>query len=115
MRRFLRVPTTLLRCFPLRDHHTLPPHEAVQQMMSCNDASGVTWRRKFQLFVDYLLTACSSSEREAHLDAALRTQTGEIRVEADDEEIDGAFKPAGKSKAAVTTLANIQVATGKTN
>lgn len=114
MRRFLRVTTTLVRCFPIHAHDLLSPAQAVREMLDCADASGVSWRRKFELFLDYFLTSCPPSEREAYLDAALRTQTGEIRVEVDDEDAGDENAVAGETKGAVTTLANVQVATGVT-
>ena len=67
----------------------MPPDQAVREMLNHADASGVSWRRKFDVFLDYLLTSCPPSEREAYLEAALRTQTGDIRVETDEDEIDG--------------------------
>jgi hypothetical protein len=73
------------------------------------DESGLSWRSKFDGFMDYLLDCCSSSERVVNLEAAARTQTGGIRVEAGDEDADGDGSTGG-----VTTLANVQVATGTT-
>jgi hypothetical protein len=114
MRRFLRVTTTLVRCFPLHAHESIPPDQAVREMLNHADASGVSWRRKFDVFLDYLSTSCPPSEREAYLEAALRTQTGDIRVETDEDEIDGEDTVTETGKNSVTTLANVQVATGVT-
>lgn len=109
MRRFLRVPTTLVRCFPIHQHESLAPHLAVRSMLDTEDGSGLSWRSKFEAFMDYLLDGCSSSERAANLEAAARTQTGGIRVEAGEEDDDN-----DSSEEGVTTLANIKVATGAT-
>lgn len=114
MRRFLRVTTTLVRCFPIHAHDSLEPDRAVREMLDSADASGFSWRRKFELFLDYLLTSCPPSEREAYLEAALRTQTGEIRVEVDEEDFDPEEADGDADKTSVTTLANVQVATGVT-
>ena len=109
MRRFLRVATTLVRCFPIHEHDTKEPHLAVRSMLDSEDASGVSWRAKFEAFIDFLVDSCSAAEREDYLEAAARTQTGEIRVEADDPAADG-----DEGKDSHMTLANVQEATGKT-
>jgi superfamily II DNA/RNA helicase len=109
MRRFLRVPTTLVRCFPIHQHDSLEPHLAVRSILDTEDESGLSWRSKFAGFIDYLLDCCSSTERADSLQAASRTQTGGIRVEAGDEDDD-----SDGAKTGVTTLANVQVATGTT-
>jgi ERCC4-related helicase len=102
MRRFLRAPTTLMRCFPLADEDALSPDEAVERMLSHMDGSGTSWRQKFHTFIDFLVRRCSSEERRLYLEAASRTQTGGIRVEDEDDE---------DAKVAV---ANVQVAMGTT-
>lgn len=107
MRRFLRVTTTLIRCFPLAELETLEPSEAVRRTLDRADGSGVSWRNKFNGFVDFLTRQCSADERRHYLEAAHRTQTGGIRVEADADEDSGA-------DASTVTLANVQVATGVT-
>jgi hypothetical protein len=107
MRRFLRVPTTLVRYFPLAELDALTPAEAVRRTMDSPDASGVSWREKFDGFVAFLTDQCSTEERRLYLDAASRTQTGGIRVEVgEDDDTD--------STAGTVTLANVQVATGVT-
>ena len=83
MRRFLRVPTTLVRCFPLNEYQTLAPEAAVERMLDNNDASMVTWREKFETFVDFLTDHCSTTERVDYLEATAVTRTGGIRVDAD--------------------------------
>lgn len=113
MRRFLRVSTTLVRCFPLAGIDSLKPAEAVARMLDHADVSSVSWRQKFDGFIEFLTDRCSSEERLLFLDAARRTQTGGIRVEGDDaddaDDVDGTGMHVGK-----VTLANVQVATGTT-
>ena len=109
MRRFLRVQTTLVRAFPIHEHDTIEPHLAVRSMLDSQDSSGLSWREKFHRLLEFLLRQCSPQERLNYLEAAERTQTGRIRVQAD--EIDGDGEEAKES---VLTLANIQVATGET-
>ncbi|MBI1850333.1 MAG: hypothetical protein HYR85_08325, partial [Planctomycetes bacterium] len=106
MRRFLRVSTTLIRCFPIVDVDKIKPARAVATMLDSVDSSAVPWRTKFDRFVAFLTEQCSEVERRLCLEAALKTQTGGIRVEDDDE---------GDARSATLTLANVQVATGKTN
>jgi len=107
MRRFLRVSTTLARCFPLADLDTTKPEDAVAIMMGHQDASGLSWHQKFNGFIRFLTECCSSDERQSYLEASKRTQTGGIRVEADDDEGD-------ESDSGRVTLANVQVAMGTT-
>jgi len=78
-------------------------------MLDTQDDSGVSWRDKFQQFVEFLLDRCSASERELYLEAAARTQTGGIRVQA-------AEQPAGETadETDLVALANVQEATGLT-
>lgn len=107
MRRFLRVPTTLVRCFPVAEMETLKPSETVERTLSHVDESGISWRRKFDKFIDFLTHQCSTNERELYVEAARRTQTGGIRVEGD---VEG----EGATEDSRVTLANVQVATGAT-
>jgi len=107
MRRFLRVPTTLVRCFPIAELDLVQPDKAVRRMLDRTDGSGVSWRQKFDTFIRFLTVRCSAHERALFLDAAKGTRTGGIRVEgADDEDPDAA--------SGTVTLANVQVATGET-
>ena len=107
MRKFLRVPATIIRCFPMAELDSLKPQEAVTRTLNSVDGSGVSWRHKFEGFLDFLTERCSSEERRLCLDAAKHTQTGGIRVESNEEEdLD--------AEAATVTLANVQVATGTT-
>jgi hypothetical protein len=107
MRRFLRVRTTLVRCFPLVELDSIAPLDAVRQTLDHADSSNVTWRNKFNSFVAFLTDQCSAGERALYLEAARRTQTGGIRVEGDEED-------ASDSESGTVTLPNVQVATGET-
>lgn len=106
MRRFLRVSTTLARCFPLSQLEVLEPEAAVTATLDEADATGVSWRQKFGGFVEFIARRCTADERALYLEAARRTQTGGIRVE-DPEQL----KEDADSTVAV---ANVQVATGET-
>src|SRR5690606_26282485 len=102
MRRFLRVRTTLVRCFPIAEMDSIAPDAAVSRLLDHADASEVSWRRKFADFAGFLMTGCSSDERRLYLDAAGGTETGDIRVSSDDD---------GSSSG---RLANVREATGET-
>ena len=78
-------------------------------MLDNQNASRVTWRGKFETFVDFLTDHCSATERVDYLEAAAGTRTGGIRVDADLMTVadrDG--------KESIVTVANVQVATGAT-
>jgi hypothetical protein len=107
IRRFLRVPTTLVRCFPIAETDSISPDKAVQLTLDYLDGSGLSWRRKVGDFISFLTDACSIDERAMYLDSAQRTQTGGIRVEVDDGDD---LAPDEKS----VVLANVQMATGAT-
>lgn len=107
MRKFLRVGTTLVRCFPLEELETIEPRDAVEQMLAHADMSRVSWRRKFEGFIEFVADGCSTDERGLYLDAASRTETGGIRVE-------GELEDDADANAGVITLPNVQVATGTT-
>ena len=110
MRRFLRVRTTLVRAFPIHQHDKLRPHLAVRSMLDSEDATGLSWRNKFNTFLHLLLREWSVKERMNYLEAVQRTQTGSIRVQAKEES-------TGKGRAeedGVRTLPNIQIASGET-
>ena len=109
MRRFLRVPTTLVRCFPLGEHEVLEPAIAVERLLDSQDDSKVTWRGKFEAFVDFLTGHCSATERVDYLEAASGTRTGGIRADADLMTVEGK-----DDKESIVTVANVQVATGRT-
>jgi ERCC4-related helicase len=107
MRKFLRAEATLVRCFPLEKLGSINPGEAVTRTLNHADASGLSWRHKFDAFIDFLTDSCSSEERKLYLEAAQGTWTGRIRVESDeDEDLD--------TGSGTSALANVQVATGKT-
>ena len=82
MRRFLRVRTTLARCFPVGEYETLAPAVVVERMLDNEDASNVTWRAKFRAFVDFLTDGCTAVERTGYLDATEEARTSGIRVDA---------------------------------
>lgn len=107
MRRFLRVSTTLIRCFPIAEVDQLKPGEAVTRLLDYVDGAAGSWRKRFDAFIKFLTVQCSDSERGPYLEAALRTETGKIGV-LDDED---ARSDAHKDR---LTLANVQVATGTT-
>ena len=96
MRRFLRVPTTLVRCFPLERHDELSPSEVVRQMLDAVDASNLSWKAKFENFVAFLARDCSATEREDYLKATEEISTRNIRARGG------------------SSLPNVQVATGTT-
>jgi superfamily II DNA or RNA helicase len=105
MRRFLRVTTTLARCFPLAELDSILPAEAVRRTLEHMDASSMSWQNKFHSFIKFLTQKCATDERQNYLDAVSRIQTGGIRIESEEDEDRGDTK---------TVLANVQQATGKT-
>ncbi len=108
MRSFLRVWTTIVRCFPIGELDAISPVEMIQRALSCRDSSRVSWKNKFDLFISFLIEQCSSNEeRELFLDAVQHTKTGGIRIEGDEDD-----NPDGRG---TVTLANVQVATGTTS
>jgi hypothetical protein len=107
MRRFLRVETTLVRCFPLAEHGSIDPVAAVTRMLDQEDGSGVSWRQKFAGFIEFLTERCVEGERNLFVEAARQTRTGRIRVEDYDAE-------ESNSASGSMVLANVQVATGRT-
>jgi superfamily II DNA or RNA helicase len=107
MRRFLRVKTTLVRCFPLAELDSLPPEMAVDKTLSFSDESGISWQQKFKAFVEFITEQCSTEERRLYLEAASRTQTGGIRVEGEESDED-------EAEDVTIALANVQEATGRT-
>ncbi|MEX0718283.1 MAG: C-terminal helicase domain-containing protein, partial [Planctomycetaceae bacterium] len=102
MRRFLRVQTTLVRCFPMAELDSIAPDAAVSQLLDHADASEVSWRRKFADFAGFLMARCSSDERKLYLEATGGTRTGDIRVSNQDDD-----SSSGR-------LANVREATGET-
>ena len=67
MRRFLRVNTTLVRAFPIHEIDRLDSESAVRIMLEVQDASGVSWRTKFETFIDFITTQCSPQEMKSYL------------------------------------------------
>jgi len=106
MRRFLRVPTNLVRAFPIHEHDHTDPGVLVERMLDSHDVSGISWRHKFKLFLHFLLSRGSDQEREDYLDAVHRMQTGATRVKSADDGVD-----TDDEDSAVLTLANVQIAT----
>ena len=99
---------TLVRCFPIHEYDSKEPEVAVANMLDAVDGSRISWREKLDGFIDLLIDRCSASERAAYLEAAARTQTGEIRVSAEDLSADD------DARELLKTLANVQKATGQT-
>lgn len=62
MRRFLRVRSTLARCFPLELAHGTDHACVVKEFLDHVDSSGMSWRHKFHAFIEFLLTQCSKEE-----------------------------------------------------
>ena len=109
MRRFLRVRTTLVRCFPFHEYEVLEPVVAVTRMLDDKDATRVTWREKFRAFVNFLTDQCTAVERRDYLHATAETRTGGIRVDTNPVAVDGEEK-----RESLVTVGNVQVATGAT-
>jgi len=107
MRRFLRVKTTLVRCFPLAELDSILPEVAVLKTLSFSDESGISWHQKFKTFIEFITEQCSTEERSNYLKAASRTQTGGIRVEGEESDEDD-------DEGVTIALANVKEATGKT-
>ncbi len=106
MRRFLRVSTTLVRCFPIAEWETISEEDAVRMTLDFKDASDISWGKKCDGFVNFLTEECSTEERNLYLEASKNIGTRNIRITGDDED--------SESDDATGTLANVQVATGTT-
>lgn len=111
MRRFLRVRTTLVRAFPIHKYKELAPSLVVRSMLDTEDNSGISWREKFKSFLKFIVHESSPKEKKAYIAATKTTQTGRIRVQRGEEAADVGDEEAGDI---ALTLANVQVATGKT-
>ena len=107
IRRFLRVPTTLLRSFPLAELDSITNEKAIQKTLDSKDGSNLSWREKLNHFLEFLTLRCSEEERKSYLEAANRMQTGGIRVEANEE-------METNEDDSLILLANVQQATGTT-
>lgn len=111
MRRFLRVKSTLVRCFPIDKYESMEPHMAVRSALDREDGSGQSWRRKFESFIDFLTHRCGTAERADIVDALLRITTGDRAVSSDQT---AGGKNPDVDDDRVMILANVQVATGDT-
>jgi hypothetical protein len=109
MRRFLRVHTTLVRCFPFDMEGLLGPQDLVEQFLDHADASGMSWRQKFDDFIEFVLSRCSAEERTQYLAELQRISTGAHKAGEDD-----AGDPAGHDDGDGTTLANVALCSGET-
>lgn len=111
MRRFLRVPTTVMRCFPFeRDRDPdAAPDTVVSEFLEHCDESGLSWGTKLRRFTRLLSRECSEAERGAYLAATNRIQTGGIRVASTDEHYDS------EGDRGTVLLANVQIASGGTD
>ncbi len=109
MRRFLRVHTTLVRCFPLEKADSADPAELVAEFLDHADASGMSWRHKFDDFVDFVLSRCSLEERTRYLEELQRIST---RAHKTGEEDPSTGVPIDEAEA--TTLANVALCSGET-
>ncbi|MCE2885386.1 MAG: SWF/SNF helicase family protein, partial [Planctomycetaceae bacterium] len=123
MRRFLRVQTTLVRCYPFEIERELQHAEIASRLLDHADASGMTWRQKFDEFIGFLLGRCSRDDRAEYLAALGRISTGAQRVGEDgdaeddgDIEGDGNLGIAGRDPRtpSKTALANIALCIGAT-
>lgn len=102
MRRFLRVSTTLARCFPIHHHDRLEPVHAVRIMLDAEDRSNFSWRNKFEIFLDFVIN--HPDERTDYLSTLqnINLSAGDL---IDSEDI---------SETPVNTLPNVQIIRGTT-
>jgi len=108
MRHFLRVSSTLALCFPLAELNSLSPSEAIARMIDYRDVSGLSWRSKFESFIEFLTEQCSTDERSLYLEAVAKKETGVgTQLEDEDEEETDLDTSA-------RTLPNVKMATGGT-
>lgn len=106
MRRFLRVRSSLVRCFPLGREAAAEPQDLVREFLGHEDASGMSWRDKFHSFIGFLCTRCGDEERRLILEELVRIDTGDHAAAEDDHERD--------DDAEGRTLANVGVCSGGT-
>ncbi len=109
MRRFLRVHSTLVRCFPFEKEGISRPAELVDQLLDHADGSGMSWRQKFHDFIEFVLSRCSTEERTLYLTDLQRISTGAHKAGEDD-----AGDQAGHDDGDGTTLANVALCSGET-
>ena len=106
MRRFLRVRSSLVRCFPLNREPDADPHELVHEFLGQEDASGMSWRHKFDSFISFLSTRCGDEERRLMLEELVRIDTGDHSAAEDEHDRDDDTE--GR------TLANVGLCSGGT-
>ncbi|MBK9278346.1 MAG: DEAD/DEAH box helicase [Candidatus Obscuribacter sp.] len=101
MRRYLGVNTSLVRAFPLHRYDQLEPTRAVEEMLNTVDNSGISWRAKFEAFIEFLIQ--HPDEREVYLKAV-------NTIAVNDEQ----FEDFESTDEPVYRLPNVRVATGTT-
>ena len=106
MRRFLRVQSTLVRCFPFEDEKRLEPQHIVAALLDHADSSGISWQQKFDAFIEFTCGRCLPEERKQYLHALESINTGAYRSGDDDAE------PGGDTPS--MTLANVALCSGDT-
>jgi hypothetical protein len=104
MRRFLRVRSTLARCFPFELARDSEPANVAKAFLDHADSSGQSWRQKLHAFIEFLLTAGSKDELPMYLSALAEISTGAHASGGDQDETD----------ADATTLAEVAVCSGET-
>jgi hypothetical protein len=112
MRRFLRVHTTLVRCFPFELGNHADATEIVARFLDHSDASGLSWRGKFDEFIRFLLKDCTPDERNGYLEQLQRIRTGAHKSGTKDvvpEETSLDENSEG------TTIANVSMCSGTTS
>jgi hypothetical protein len=106
MRRFLRVRSSLVRCFPLERGPDADPHDLVREFLGHEDASGMSWQHKFDSFISFLCTRCGDEERRLMLEELVRIDTGDHSAAEDEHDRDDDTE--GR------TLANVGLCSGST-
>ena len=106
MRRFLRVRSSLVRCFPLEHGPDVDPHDLVREFLGHEDASGMSWQHKFDSFISFLCTRCGDEERRLILEELVRIDTGDHSAAEDEHDRDDDTE--GR------TLANVGLCSGST-
>ncbi len=74
VRRYLRTPSFLTRYMPLRGGEL--PLDAVARALKSCDASGASLEQVLTGFFRFLADTCGAADRERHIEAAARIQTG---------------------------------------
>ncbi|MEY4847066.1 MAG: hypothetical protein RLZZ36_179 [Pseudomonadota bacterium] len=112
MRRFLRVHTTLARCFPFDLDGSAAPAEVVARFLDHADASGMSWRGKFDGFIRFVLKDCTPDERRNYLEHLHRIRTGAHKSGGKDTVQDD---PNAEEPSDGTTIANVAMCGGTTS